>query len=129
GDDEDRGDADRQGGEEQPAPAPVVGDPAAGDGPGDRGDAEDGTHQALVLPALPGRDDVADDRLGQRHEGAHAQALHGATGDEGPEVGRQAADDRADQEDDEATEVELAAAEDVGELADDRDDDRRDQHG
>ena len=47
---------------------------------------EDSAHQALVLAALTGRDDVADDRLRERHQCAHAEALHRAARDEGPEV-------------------------------------------
>ena len=127
--DDDRGhEADGHRGEEEPAPAPVVGDEAAGQGARDRRDAEDRAHEALVLAALTGGDDVADDRLGQRHQGAHAQALDGAAEDEHPEVPGEPTDDRADHEDDEAGEVEAAAAVEVGQLADDGHGDRGDEH-
>ncbi len=127
-DDERRDDAEREGREEQPAPAEVVGDEAAGERPGDRGHPEDGPHHPLVLAALTGRDDVADDGLGQWHHRAHAEALDGAGGDEHPEAGRQPGDDRADHEHDETAEVEAPAPVEVGELADDRHGDRRDEH-
>ena len=79
-------DADGQRDEEEVAPAPVVGDEAADERAEDRGEAEDAAHEALVLAALTRRDDVADDRLRQRHQRAHAGALDGAGGDEPPEV-------------------------------------------
>ena len=124
-----RRDADGQADEEEQAPAPVVGDEAADERPEDRGEAEHATHEALVLAPLPRRNDVADDRLRQGHEGPHPDALHCPGGDEPPEVLRQAGQDRADHEDDEPTEVEPASPVDVRELADDGHGDRAGEHG
>ena len=122
-------DADGQRDEEEVAPAPVVGDEAADERAEDRGEAEDATHEALVLAALTRRDDVADDRLRERHQRAHAGALDGAGRDEPPEVLGEAGQDRAGHEDDEAAEVEAAPAVEVAHLADDRHGDRADEHG
>ena len=121
-------DADGQGDEEEVAPAPVVGDEAADERAEDRGEAEDASHEALVLAALTRRDDVADDRLRQRHQRAHAGALDGAGGDEPPEVLGESGEDRAGHEHDESTEVEAAATVEVAHLADDRHGDRADEH-
>ena len=83
-DDEEGGDADRHVDEEDPAPAVDAEDARlAGEEPADdraehaRG-AEDGEEVALVLGALPRRDDVADDGQRQREQPAGAEALHGA---------------------------------------------------
>ena len=66
-DEEEGGEADGKGYEEEGPPAPAVGDEATGDRAEHRGEAEDRTHDALVLAALPGWDQVADDGLRQRH--------------------------------------------------------------
>ncbi len=63
------------------------------------GGAEDGTEQALVAAAFAGRYEVADDRHGQHHEPASAEALERAEGDELAHVLRGAAERRADEED------------------------------
>lgn len=82
--------------------------------------AEDGAEQPLVLAAFPGRHEVADDRHGQDHEPAAAQALDGAEGDELRHVLRDAAEGGADEEDDDGGLEELLAAVLVTELARER---------
>src|ERR671921_690180 len=72
-----------------PAEALVVGQVAADQRAGDGGQAEDRAERAEVLAALPGRDDVGDDRLRQDHQPAAAQALHAAPDHEPGEVGGQ----------------------------------------
>ncbi len=82
---------------EDPAPGEVVGEEAAEQGPGHAGGAEHGPEVALVAAALPGADDVGDDRLGQHDEPTGADALDRPEGDElahrGGETGQDAADD------------------------------------
>ena len=56
--------------------------PAAEQRPGHAGDAEDRAEVALVPAALAGRNDVADDAEGDRHQPAAADALQGAEGDQ-----------------------------------------------
>ena len=113
-------DAHRQIDVEHPAPAEVVGDPAAEQRADDHRQAEDAHQDAHELGALSGREDVADDRLRDRHHGAGAQALEGAEGDEGGHAVRLAAQGRAHDEDAHAQGVEALAAVGVGELAPDR---------
>ena len=110
---------------EDPAPAPVIGDRAAQHRPEDRGEAEDGDEESLPLAALGRREDVADDRLRDRHQGTGAKTLQGAVGDQLGHVLAGARKRRADQEDDHAAEEEDAATVDVGELAVDRHGNRR----
>ena len=79
----DEGDhAERQVDVEGPAPAPVVGDGAADQRAADHRERHDAGHHALVLAALPGRDQVADDRHDADHQTAGAEALDGAEADE-----------------------------------------------
>ena len=79
--------ADRQVDEEDPVPADVVGQEATQRGADERApSAEDGAEQALVLAALGGREEVADDRQRDREDGAGAEALDAAEGDELPHL-------------------------------------------
>src|SRR5207245_2185787 len=80
------------------------------------------------LPRSRGRDDVADDRLRQRHDESHAGTLDEAGEDQEPEVGREARHRRPDGEYDDARHVQRLASVDVRQLAGDWDDDRRGQH-
>ena len=122
-------DTERKGEIEQVAPTEVVGHPASEKRTGDRGHAEHGTHDALILSALARRDDVADDRLAERHDRAHTEALDGTREHKEPEVCGHAGQGRTDHEDDEARDIERLAAVHIGELADDRHRDRRNEHG
>jgi hypothetical protein len=74
--------AQRQVGQEQPAPVAVVDDEAADHRPADAGDREHGREVALVARPLPGRHQLADERLRQHHQAAAAQALQHARGDQ-----------------------------------------------
>ena len=128
--DHDQGeDCKRQVDEEEPAPAEVLGDEAAGCWPDDGRDSERRTQHSLVLAALARRDDVADDGLRQRHDEPHAGSLDEAREHQEPEVRGDPAQRRADGEDDNASHVQRLAAVNVGELAGDRHDDGRGQHG
>ena len=73
-----RDDADRQVDEEDPVPADLVGQEAAQRGADEGRDAEHGAEQALVLAALLGREEVADDGQRDREDGAGAEALDAA---------------------------------------------------
>ena len=113
-------DADRQVDVEDPAPAEVVRDVAAQRGADDRGQPEDRHQQADPLAAFLGREEVADDRLVDRHHRAAAETLEGAIEDElGHGVGL-AAEGRADHEQHHADDEEHLAPVGVGELAPDR---------
>jgi hypothetical protein len=85
-------------------------------GPGHARHPEDSAERALVLAAFPRGHDVADDRLGQHHQAAAADALHGAEGDEHAHVPRLAAEHGADQEDHDRGEEQHLAAVLVAEL-------------
>ncbi len=111
--------------EEQPAPARVVGQVAADERPDDRREPEDGSDQALVLAPLTGRHDVPDDG---RESGIIVPIPIPWTTRpriRASNVGASPLEDRADQEDDDAADVERLATVQVGQLARDRDDDRR----
>ena len=69
-----REDADRQVDVEDPAPV-VLGEVAADQWSGHRGQAEHGAEQALVPAAVAGREHVRDDRERERHQPARAQSL------------------------------------------------------
>ena len=77
-------------------------------------------HHALVLAALPGRYQIADDRHHADHQAARAQSLDGAEADQLPHVLGHAAQHRADQEDHDGGEEGALAAVHVAELAPDR---------
>ena len=89
--------------------------------------AEHREEVGLVAGALPGRDEVAEDRDRQRHEATGAEALDAAVGRQlVHRVGR-AGQQRADDEDRDRDHVQRLAAVDVGELAVQRRRDRRGQ--
>ena len=77
-------DADRQVDEEDPVPADAVGQEAAEARPDEERDPEDRSEEALVLAAFGRREEVADDREGDREEGAGAEALDAAEQDQLP---------------------------------------------
>ncbi|GGX72339.1 hypothetical protein GCM10010358_28430 [Streptomyces minutiscleroticus] len=110
---------------EAPAPGEVVGEVAAEQRSGDRGEAERGADEAHVAAALPGRHDVRDDRLYADHESARADALQGAPGDELVHRGRPAGQRGAGDEDDDGELEDALAAVEVAELAVDGQADRR----
>src|SRR5919107_3513942 len=119
-DERERDDAEGQVDVEEPPPGEVVGDPTTHQRSRDGGDPEDGADVAHVPAALAGAYDVAYDGLRERHDGAHPEALHGAGGDEPPEVLRRPCQNGAQHEDDDPRDVETAPTVDVGEFADDR---------
>ena len=115
--DHQRGEADGQVDVEDPAPAGPVGEPAAQQRAGHRGDAEHGPEVALVAAALAGRDDVADDAEGDREQAAAADALDGAEDDQLAHVLAEPGQGRADQEDDDRDLEDEAPPVEVGDLA------------
>ena len=127
-DDEQRDQPHRQRDVEQPPPTRHVGDPTADQRPGHLRGTHHRTHVALVLAALPGRDQIAQDGLRQGHQDAHADPLDRPGEDQEVEAHRQARQRRAHHEDDQPDDVEAAASEDVGQLAADRGDDGGDEH-
>ena len=100
GDHEERDRADRQVDVEDPAPREVVDEEAAEQRADDRRHAEDGAEEALVLAAVARRDDVADDGDRRREQAAGAETLQRAERDQLGHVLRDAAQRRADEEDD-----------------------------
>jgi hypothetical protein len=66
---------------------------------GDAADGEDAGEQPLVAPALPRRDQIADDGLGQGHQPPGAEPLQGPEADELQHGAGQAAQDRGQKED------------------------------
>lgn len=105
---------------EAPAPGEVVGEVAAQQGAGDRGQAEGGADQAHEPAALAGRHDVRDDRLHADHQAARADTLHRAEGDQLVHGLGPAGERRADDEDQDRELEDAFAAEEVAELAVDR---------
>ena len=83
-------------------------------------DAEHEAEEALVLAALGGREEVADDRERDREERAGAEALDAAEQHELPHLLAQAGQRRADEEQRDAADQDRLAAVQVGELAVDR---------
>src|SRR6516164_5059276 len=67
---------------ENPAPAPVIGDPAAQGWSNDRGDTEDSYYQTLPFPSFSRWKDIADDRHSDRHHCACSQALNATVYDQ-----------------------------------------------
>ena len=115
--------------EEVPAPAPQVGDHAAGQGAAHRGHGHHGAEQAHVAAALTRADDVRHDHLAERDEAAAAQALHGAADDqEGRIVGEPGRRGGGDEDRQGDLEEDLAVDE-VGQLAPDRGGDGRGEQG
>lgn len=95
----------------------MVGAEAADQRPGHRGEPEGRTDQAHVAAAGPGRDEIGDDRLDADHEPAAAGALDRAEGDEFVHAPRPARQRRAGGEDEEGEEEDGLAAEEITELA------------
>ncbi len=117
--------AERQVDEKQPAPAGVVDDEAADHRPADAREREDDREVALVARAQPRRDDLADERLRERHQAAAADPLHDARRDQRAERRRRAAGERAEGEDDDRDRQHLAPAEAVAETPVERHHDHR----
>ncbi len=105
---------------EAPAPGEVVGEVAAEQRAGDRGESEGGADQAHEAAALAGRDDVRDDRLHADHQAARADALDRAEGDQLVHGLGAAGQRGADDEDQDGELEDALAAEEVAELAVDR---------
>ena len=84
--------------EEDPAPREMGREEAPDQRACDAGETEDGAEDALVTPAVPRRDYVADRRLCRHHQTAAAEPLHRPEGDQLGQVLRDPAQDRADQE-------------------------------
>ena len=80
--DQDRERADGHVDVEDPAPGDLVDEEAAEQRSGNRGEGKDSADQAHVAAALPGRDDVGDDRLRTDHQPAGTGALEGAEADQ-----------------------------------------------
>ena len=95
----------------------MLGDGAAHDRAGDAGDRPGAGDVGGVAAALGRRHDVADDGHSQDQQAAAAEALDGAPGDEGQDVGGGGGDDGAEQEGADRHEQGKAAATKVGELA------------
>ena len=110
----------------QRQPGPSVNQPPTS-GARDRGEHHHCADEAHVAAAAPGRHDVGDDRVGQDHQSAAAQALHGAADDEPGHVAGEPADDRANDEDPDRGEEQALPADQVADLAVDRQGDRRGQ--
>src|SRR4029453_5745404 len=107
--DDQRSNTDRNVDEEDPFPAPVVGEPTAQQRTGYRRDAENGSKESLILATLTRWDHVTDYGESERHQAAGSEALNGPARDhhidsrDAEEVGNlrgETADQRADQEDD-----------------------------
>ena len=113
--------------EEDPVPADVIGQEAAQRRPDQRADSEDSSEEALVLAPLGRREEIADHGQRDREDGAGAEPLEAARGDQLPHLLGQAGEGRADQEDADADHDHRAAPEQVGELAVDRTADGRGQ--
>ena len=113
---------------EDPVPADVVGDQAADGRTDEEREAEHGAEEALVLAALGGREDVADDGERDREQRAGAEALDAAEQDELPHLLGQAAQQPSrSRKMPTPMQEDRPAAEEVGQLAVDRPADRRGQ--
>ena len=106
--------------EEHPAPVQVVGHVSADQRPGDRRETPDAAEQRLRARPLGERVQLADDRHAERDDAAGAEALHGARQDQLHHRRRRAAEQRADEKDSDAGQVDPAAAVQIGETAPDR---------
>jgi hypothetical protein len=110
--------------EEDPVPAEVVRQEPAEARPDQEGDPEDRAEEPLVLAPLGRREQVADDRQGDREEGARAETLQAPEEDQLPHRLAQTREGRADQEEDDAQQQQRPPAVQVRELAVDRHRDR-----
>ena len=130
GHDDQRDDPDRDVHEEDPAPpvdardARLAGQHAADHRAEHARGAEHREEVALVPGPLPGRDDVAEDRQGQRHQATGAEALHARGTPPARTSTGERAQHRADDEDRDRGQEERLAAVDVGQLAVERGGDR-----
>ena len=75
-------DSHRQVHVETPAPGKIIGQPAAQGGAENGGRAENGGEQALILAALDGRENIADDGEHQSEHDARAETLQSAKDDQ-----------------------------------------------
>ena len=114
---------------EAPAPAEPgsVDDDAADERAADGRDGHHGAHVAGVPAAVARWDRRTDDRLGQRHQTAHGQALQDAGTDQERHVVRHPGQGGADHEQDDRELHEQLLAHQVGQLAPDRSGHRRGQ--
>ena len=109
--------ADGQVDQEDPAPVGVGGEQPAERGAGDGRGGPDRGELRLDLRAFLERVEVGGEGLDGALEGAAAQALHDAEGDQRRHVPGARAEQRAEQEEDDAGDQDRLAAEGVGELA------------
>ncbi len=115
--------ADRHVDQEDPTPAGDAqngvgaGEHASDQGADDGGDAEGGHEVALVLGPLAGGEHVADDGQRQRHQATGAQALDGAETGQHQHGGREAGQERSEDEHADADQEQRASSENVGQLA------------
>ena len=105
-------------------PRAVLGEQAAEERAEDGRDAEHGPEQALVLAALPGFEQVADDGEADGEQRSGAESLDAPEDDQLGHVLAQARQRRADQEDRDADHQHRLAAVQVGQLAVERHRDR-----
>ena len=98
-------------------PVQVLGEEAAQHRPGDARQHEHAGEIALVAGPLLGRHDVGDDGLRQRDQPAAAQPLQRTGADQRQHRGGESAGGRAQDEDADADQQDLAPAVDVAELA------------
>ena len=117
GDEKKRRGADGQVNVKDPAPGKGIGDEAAEDRSRHAARGEDGAEEALVASALARHDQVAHGGLRKGDESARAEALEGAKKNELEHGLRQAAEGRADEEDDDRGKEKRFAPIDVAELA------------
>ncbi len=117
GDHRQRDRADRQVDVEHPPPRQVVDEEPADQRADHAGHPEHAAEQALIAAAVPGRDDVGDDRLRPCQQAAAADALHRAEHDQYQNGVGQPAQRRPDEEDDDRRLEEHLAPVQVAQLA------------
>ncbi len=116
-DDDERQKAERQVDEEDPAPGEIIDEEAADQRTEHGREAEHAAEKSPIAAALAWRDDIADDGDGRDDEAAAAQALQDAKGDQLRQVLGETAEGGADKEDRDGHLQHDAPAEDVAELA------------
>lgn len=99
----------------------------AEDWPDSGADSPDRGHQGDVLASLAERDEVTDNSINKNVDTTAADALDSAAGDDGAGIVGAAGHAAADGKDDHGADHHPAAAEDVGRLAEEREDHRRRQ--
>ena len=105
---DDEGDSDgpkRQVDVEAPAPADVVGEGSAHEGPGNRGNAVHGAYHTHVYGPLTQRNTPLDNEESAGEDAGGAEAGYGAAEDQADRVGRRTAHQRADFEEQDGEEV------------------------